>query len=189
MSKSKMHYLNVSSFAREVGVSRQSIYNWLETLDKQVYSEIVTEDNGRKIAESAVGTAQKFFRKTADIAEETEEEGTEETAESENEALRVQAETIAALNNIIVRQEEELKSREAQIAEKDKQIAEYAAKFADIAQGALQTSVQAQMLHAASESARMQNDAQGASGSVTEDNTEPKRRTLWEIITGKRRGE
>ena len=184
-------YLSVREFAERVDVTRQSIYNWLSSLDKDTYNEITIENNGRKISESAVGRARDYFDKSQNEPDKNSDSGSDAKRnlyDSNGDMFKAQTETIDALNKIILRQEEELKNREEQIAEKDKQIAEYAVKFADIAQGALQTSVQAQMLHAVSESARLQNDAQNAAESVTENNVEPKKRTLWEIIIGKRKG-
>ena len=79
-------------------------------------------------------------------------------------------ETVEALRNVIDRQADELKQKTEMLDERDKQISDYASKFAELAHNALQTAVQAQTLHAVSESDKFVNASQNVSQNATAGN-------------------
>ena len=83
------------------------------------------------------------------------------------ETIKSLQETVEALRNIIDRQADELKQKTEMLDERDNQIADYASKFAELAHNALQTAVQAQTLHAVSESDKFVNVPQNVSQNAT----------------------
>lgn len=169
-----MKYLTIAEFADRAGVSRQSVYQRVNRNGLDEYLKI--DDSGAKrISEEALKLYSNA--KTSEVAAETVQDASqareiEESAKDEYltvEAIKSLQETVEALRNVIDRQADELKQKTEMLDERDKQIADYANKFAELAHNALQTAVQAQTLHAVSESDKFVNAPQNVSQNATAD--------------------
>lgn len=167
-----MKYLTIAEFADRAGVSRQSVYQRVNRNGLDEYLKI--DDSGAKrISEEALKLYSNA--KTSEVAAETVQDASqareiEESAKDEYltvEAIKSLQETVKALQNVVDRQSEELKQKTEMLDERDKQIADYASKFAELAHNALQTAVQAQTLHAVSESDKFVNAPQNVSRNAT----------------------
>ena len=178
-----MEYLTIAEFAEKVGVSKQAIY---QRIKKGGLQEFITTENGTaKISENALElfAQNKFAGGDVKIAHNAPE--THETQEKESgECLSVQTlnglqEIIGTLQAVIDSQAEEIKQKTEMLNERDAQISKYASKFAELAQNALQTAVQAQTLHAVSESEKIINKAQNEPQNTTEDSVAEKQKTNW----------
>lgn len=169
-----MNYLTIAEFADKVGVTRQSVYQRLNRNGLDEYLKI-DEDGVKRISEEAlklyiVGKPRETATETAQDASQRDE--SEVNAKDEcltAETLKSLQETVATLEAVIERQSEELKQKTEMLDERDKQIADYANKFAELAHNALQTAVQAQTLHAVSESDKFVNAPQSVSQNATAD--------------------
>lgn len=169
-----MKYLTIAEFADRAGVSRQSVYQRVNRNGLDEYLKI--DDSGAKrISEEALKLYSNV--KASEVAAETAHDASqalenEESAKDEYltaEAIKSLQETVKTLQNVVDRQSEELKQKTEMLDERDKQIADYANKFAELAHNALQTAVQAQTLHAVSESDKFVNAPQNGSQNVTAD--------------------
>lgn len=167
-----MKYLTIAEFAERAGVSRQSVYQRVNRNGLDEYLKI--DDSGAKrISEEALKLYSNV--KASEVAAETAHDASqalenEESAKDEYltaEAIKSLQETVKTLQNVVDRQSEELKQKTEMLDERDKQIADYANKFAELAHNALQTAVQAQTLHAVSESDKFVNAPQNGSQNVT----------------------
>lgn len=169
-----MKYLTIAEFADRAGVSRQSVYQRLNRNGLDEYLKI--DDSGAKrISEKALKlySNAKISEVAAETAQDTSQAcESEESAKDEYltaEAIKNLQETVKVLQNVVDRQSEELKQKTEMLDERDKQIADYANKFAELAHNALQTAVQAQTLHAVSESDKFVNAPQSVSQNATTD--------------------
>lgn len=169
-----MKYLTIAEFAERAGVSRQSVYQRVNRNGLDEYLKI--DDSGAKrISEEALKLYSNV--KASEVAAETAHDASqalesEESAKVEYltaEAIKSLQETVKALQSVVDRQSEELKQKTEMLDERDKQIADYANKFAELAHNALQTAVQAQALHAVSESDKFVNAPQSVSQNATAD--------------------
>lgn len=169
-----MKYLTIAEFADRAGVSRQSVYQRLNRNGLDEYLKI--DDSGAKrISEEALKLYSNA--KTSEVTAETVQDAsqTRENEESVKDeyltagTIKSLQETVKALQNVVDRQSEELKQKTEMLDERDKQIADYANKFAELARNALQTAVQAQTLHAVSESDKFVNAPQNVSQNATAD--------------------
>ncbi len=167
-----MKYLTIAEFADRAGVSRQSVYQRVNRNGLDEY--LKTDDSGAKrISEEALKLYSNA--KTSEIVTETVQDASqaresEESAKDEHltaEAIKGLQETVKALQDVVDRQSEEIKQKTEMLDERDKQIADYANKFAELARNALQTAVQAQTLHAVSESDKFVNAPQNVSQNAT----------------------
>lgn len=167
-----MKYLTIAEFADRAGVSRQSVYQRVNRNGLDEYLKI--DDSGAKrISEEALKLYSNT--KTSEVAAETVQDASqaresEESAKDEYstaEAIKSLQETVKTLQDVVDRQSEEIKQKTEMLDERDKQIADYANKFAELAHNALQTAVQAQTLHAVSESDKFVNAPQNGAQNVT----------------------
>lgn len=169
-----MKYLTIAEFADRAGVSRQSVYQRVNRNGLGEY--LKTDDSGAKrISEEALKLYSNT--KTSEVAAETVQDASqaresEESAKDEYstaETIKSLQETVKTLQDVVDRQSEEIKQKTEMLDERDKQIADYANKFAELARNALQTAVQAQTLHAVSESDKFVNVPQNVSQNATAD--------------------
>ena len=169
-----MKYLTISEFADRAGVTRQSVYQRVNRNGLDEYLKI--DDSGAKrISEEALKLYSNA--KTSEVAMKTVQDApqaceSEKSAKDEcltAEAIKSLQETVKALQSVVDRQSEELKQKTEMLDERDNQIADYANKFAELAHNALQTAVQAQTLHAVSESDKFANAPQSVSPNATAD--------------------
>lgn len=169
-----MKYLTVAEFADRAGVTRQSVYQRISRNGLDGYLQI-DEDGTKRISEEALKLYSNV--KPYETAAETTQDApqTRENGESVKdeyltaESIKSLQETVEALRDVVNRQAEELKQKTGMLDERDRQIADYANKFAELAHNALQTAVQAQTLHAVSESDKFVNAPQSVSQNATAD--------------------
>ena len=169
-----MKYLTIAEFADRAGVTSQSVYQRIKRNGLEEYI-VTSEDGVKRISEEALklysnAKASEVTAETVQGASQARE--SEESAKDEYltvEALKSLQEAVKALQDVVDRQSEELKQKTEMLDERDKQIADYANKFAELAHNALQTAVQAQALHAVSESDKFVNAPQNGSQNVSAD--------------------
>ena len=124
------------------------------------------EDGVKRISEEALKLYNNVkpceaITETTQDAPQTRENG--ESAKDEYltaKTIKSLQETVEALRDVVNRQAEELNQKTEMLDERDRQIADYASKFAELAHNALQTAVQAQTLHAVSESDKLVKSSQ-----------------------------
>lgn len=178
-----MEYLTIAEFAEKAGVSKQAIYQRIKKGGLQEYT--TTENGTTKISENALELFNQSKSAEVDVKVAHNAPETHEAQEKESgECLSVQSlnslqEIVGTLQAVIDRQAEEIKQKTEILNERDAQISEYASKFAELAQNALQTAVQAQTLHAVSESEKLTNKAQIKPQNATEDSAAEKQKTNW----------
>ena len=166
-----MKYLTIAEFADRAGVTRQSVYQRVNRNGLDEYLKI-DESGTKRISEDAL----KLYNsaKPCESVSEAIHDAPETCENYMNvkdeclsaEALKSLQEAVETLRCVVDRQAEELKQKTEMLDERDKQIADYANKFAELAHNALQTAVQAQTLHAVSESDKFINPPQNDSQSV-----------------------
>lgn len=167
-----MKYLTIAEFADRAGVTSQSVYQRIKRNGLEEYI-VTSEDGVKRISEDALklysnSKKQESVAETACDAPQACESEENEGHECLNaETIKSLQETVEALRGIIDRQADELKQKTEMLDERDKQIADYASKFAELAHNALQTAVQAQTLHAVSESDKFVNAPQNGSQNVS----------------------
>lgn len=169
-----MKYLTIAEFADRAGVSRQSVYQRLNRNGLDEYLKI-DESGAKRISEEALKLYSNT--KTSEVTAETVQDASQarENEESANDeyltagAIKSLQEAVMVLQDVVNRQSEELKQKIEMLDERDKQIADYANKFAELAHNALQTAVQAQTLHAVSESDKFVNAPHNVSQNATAD--------------------
>lgn len=167
-----MKYLTIAEFADRAGVTCQSVYQRIKRNGLEEYI-VTSEDGVKRISEDALklysnSKKQESVVETACDAPQACE--SEENVGHEclnTETIKSLQETVEALRGIIDRQADELKHKTEMLDERDKQIADYASKFAELAHNALQTAVQAQTLHAVSESDKFVNAPQNVPQNAT----------------------
>lgn len=167
-----MKYLTIAEFADRAGVTSQSVYQRIKRNGLEEYI-VTSEDGVKRISEDALKLYSNS-KKQESVAEavcdapqvcESEENKGHECLNAET--TKSLQETVETLRNVIDRQADELKQKTEMLDERDKQIADYASKFAELAHNALQTAVQAQTLHAVSESDKFVNVPQSVSQNAT----------------------
>lgn len=167
-----MKYLTIAEFADRAGVTSQSVYQRIKRNGLEEYI-VTSEDGVKRISEDALklysnSKKQESVAETACDAPQACESVENEGREYLNaETIKSLQETVEVLRGIIDRQADELKHKTEMLDERDKQIADYASKFAELAHNALQTAVQAQTLHAVSESDKFVNAPQNISQNAT----------------------
>ena len=167
-----MKYLTIAEFADRAGVTSQSVYQRIKRNGLEEYI-VTSEDGVKRISEDALklysnSKKQEAVAETAcDAPKACESEENEGHECLSAETIKSLQETVEALRNVIDRQADELKQKTEMLDERDKQIADYASKFAELAHNALQTAVQAQTLHAVSESDKFVNAPQNGSQNVS----------------------
>lgn len=167
-----MKYLTIAEFADRAGVTSQSVYQRIKRNGLEEYI-VTSEDGVKRISEDALklysnSKKQEAVAETAcDAPQACESEENEGRECLSAETIKSLQETVEALRNVIDRQADELKQKTEMLDERDKQIADYASKFAELAHNALQTAVQAQTLHAVSESDKFVNAPQNGSQNVS----------------------
>lgn len=178
-----MEYLTIAEFAEKAGVSKQAIY---QRIKKGGLSEYLNTENGTaKISESALSlfNQAKSVEQTPEPhcdTPETHERQINENAEYlPTEELNSLQTALSALQTVIDRQAEEIRQKNEMLNERDAQISEYAAKFAELAHNALQTAVQAQTLHAVSESEKFTSKAQSEPQNATNESETAERKKNW----------
>lgn len=167
-----MKYLTIAEFADRAGVTSQSVYQRIKRNGLEEYI-VTSEDGVKRISEDALklysnSKKQEAVAETAcDAPQACESEENEGHECLSAETIKSLQETVEALRSVIDRQADELKQKTEMLDERDKQIADYASKFAELAHNALQTAVQAQTLHAVSESDKFVNAPQNGSQNVS----------------------
>lgn len=169
-----MKYFTIAEFADKAGVTSQSVYQRIKRNGLEEYIE-TSQDGVKRISEEALklyGSAKKrevIEETSCDTPQASEDEENEGREYLTTETIMSLQETVKALRSVVDRQAEELKQKTEMLDERDKQIADYANKFAELAHNALQTAVQAQTLHAVSESDKFVNAPQSVSRNATAD--------------------
>lgn len=169
-----MKYLTIAEFADRAGVTSQSVYQRIKRNGLEEYI-VTSEDGVKRISEDALKLYSNSKKQEAvvetvcDAPQACENEENEGCECLSAETIKSLQETVEVLRNVIDRQADELKQKTEMLDERDKQIADYASKFAELAHNALQTAVQAQTLHAVSESDKFVNAPQNGSQNVTAD--------------------
>lgn len=178
-----MEYLTIAEFAEKAGVSKQAIY---QRIKKGSLSEYLSNENGTaKISESALSlfnqakTTEQVYEPHCDTPETHERRTDENTEYLPTEEINSLQTALNALQAVIDRQAEEIKQKNEMLNERDAQISEYATKFAELAHNALQTAVQAQTLHAVSESEKLTNKAQNEPQNATGESEATERKGNW----------
>lgn len=167
-----MKYLTIAEFADRAGVTSQSVYQRIKRNGLEEYI-VTSEDGVKRISEDALKLYSNSKKQEAVVETACDAPQACESVENEGheclnaETIKSLQETVEALRDIIDRQADELKHKTEMLDERDKQIADYASKFAELAHNALQTAVQAQTLHAVSESDKFVNAPQNVSQNAT----------------------
>lgn len=167
-----MKYLTIAEFADRAGVTSQSVYQRIKRNGLEEYI-VTSEDGVKRISEDALklyGNSKKQEAVAEAVCDAPQDCESEENKGHEclsAETIKSLQETVEALRNVIDRQADELKQKTEMLDERDKQISDYASKFAELAHNALQTAVQAQTLHAVSESDKFVNAHQNVSRNTT----------------------
>lgn len=170
-----MKYLTIAEFADRAGVTSQSVYQRIKRNGLEEYI-VTSEDGVKRISEDALklySNSKKHEAVAENVCDAPQDCESEENKGHEclsAEAIKSLQETVEALRNVIDRQADELKQKTEMLDERDKQISDYASKFAELAHNALQTAVQAQTLHAVSESDKFVNASQNVSQNATAGN-------------------
>lgn len=167
-----MKYLTIAEFADRAGVTSQSVYQRIKRNGLEEYI-VTSEDGVKRISEDALKLYSNSKKQEAVVENVCDAPQACENEENEGreclsaETIKSLQETVEVLRNVIDRQADELKQKTEMLDERDKQIADYASKFAELAHNALQTAVQAQTLHAVSESDKLVNAPQNVSQNAT----------------------
>lgn len=167
-----MKYLTIAEFADRAGVTSQSVYQRIKRNGLEEYI-VTSEDGVKRISEDALKLYSNSKKQEAVVETVCDAPQACESEENEGreclsaETIKSLQETVEVLRNVIDRQADELKQKTEMLDERDKQITDYASKFAELAHNALQTAVQAQTLHAVSESDKFVNAPQNVSRNAT----------------------
>lgn len=138
-------YLPVPEFAERAGVSRQAVYSRMKSGNIDDY---ISEEGGKKRISTA---ALPFFSSRQDKNEADNQEQTiltELDRQIDDQKQSTTDKLIADLNRQVKTLSEQVEVLVQQNKEKDKKLIEYADKFAELAEKAINTTGQAQLLHA-----------------------------------------
>ena len=142
-------YLPVPEFAERAGVSRQAVYSRMKSGGIDDY---ITEEGGKKRISTA---ALPFFAPRQDGGKAAGQEQTTLLDKLTEVDRQVDNQNQSNSDNLIAELTEQVKTLNQQIEtliqqnkEKDAKLIEYADKFAELAEKAINTTGQAQLLHA-----------------------------------------
>jgi hypothetical protein len=138
-------YLTVPEFAERAGVSKQAVYSRIKSGG---IDEYISEEGGKKRISTA---ALPFFSSRQDKNEADNQEQTiltELDRQIDDQKQSTTDKLIADLNRQVKTLSEQVEVLVQQNKEKDKKLIEYADKFAELAEKAINTTGQAQLLHA-----------------------------------------
>ena len=138
-------YLAVPEFAERAGVSRQAVYSRMKSGNIDDY---ISEEGGKKRISTA---ALPFFASRQDKNETDNQEQTTLTGfdgQIDDQKRSTTDKLIADLSRQVKALSEQAEVLAQQNKEKDKKLIEYADKFAELAEKAINTTGQAQLLHA-----------------------------------------
>lgn len=142
-------YLLVPEFAERAGVSKQAVYSRIKSGS---IDEYVSEEGGKKRISTA---ALPFFAPRQDNGKVDGQEQTTLPGELTEVSRQVDNQNQSNSDKLIVELTEQVKALSRQIEilirqnkEKDAKLIEYADKFAALAEKAINTTGQAQLLHA-----------------------------------------
>lgn len=138
-------YLAVPEFAERAGVSRQAVYSRMKSGNIDDY---ISEEGGKKRISTA---ALPFFASRQDKNETDNQEQTTLTGfdgQIDDQKRSTTDKLIADLSRQVKALSEQVEVLAQQNKEKDKKLIEYADKFAELAEKAINTTGQAQLLHA-----------------------------------------
>ena len=141
-------YLPVPEFAERAGVSRQAVYSRMKSGNIDDY---ISEEGGKKRISTA---ALPFFASRQDKQDKNEPDNQEQTILTEldrqidDQKQSTTDKLIADLSRQVKTLSEHVEVLVQQNKEKDKKLIEYADKFAELAEKAINTTGQAQLLHA-----------------------------------------
>lgn len=138
-------YLPVPEFAERAGVSKQAVYSRMKSGNIDNY---ISEVGGKKRISTA---ALPFFSSRQDKNEADNQEQiilTELDRQIDDQKQSTTDKLIADLSRQVKTLSEQVEVLVQQNKEKDKKLIEYADKFAELAEKAINTTGQAQLLHA-----------------------------------------
>ena len=138
-------YLPVPEFAERAGVSKQAVYSRMKSGNIDDY---ISEVGGKKRISTA---ALPFFASRQDKNEADNQEQTILTGldrQIDDQKQSTTDKLIADLSRQVKSLSEQVEVLVQQNKEKDKKLIEYADKFAELAEKAINTTGQAQLLHA-----------------------------------------
>lgn len=138
-------YLTVPEFAERAGVSKQAVYSRMKSGNIDDY---ISEEGGKKRISTA---ALSFFASRQDKNEVDNQEQTILTGldrQIDDQKQSTTDKLIADLSRQVKTLSEQVEVLAQQNKEKDKKLIEYADKFAELAEKAINTTGQAQLLHA-----------------------------------------
>ena len=138
-------YLPVPEFAERAGVSKQAVYSRMKSGNIDDY---ISEEGGKKRISTA---ALPFFSSRQDKNEADNQEQTiftELDRQIDDQKQSTTDKLIADLSRQVKTLSEQVEVLVQQNKEKDKKLIEYADKFAELAEKAINTTGQAQLLHA-----------------------------------------
>lgn len=142
-------YLLVPEFAERAGVSKQAVYSRIKSGS---IDEYVSDEGGKKRISTA---ALPFFAPRQDKSEVDSQEQTTLPDKLTEVVKQVDGQEQSISDKLIVELTEQVKALSQQVEiliqqnkEKDEKLIEYADKFAELAEKAINTTGQAQLLHA-----------------------------------------
>ncbi len=142
-------YLAVPEFAERAGVSKQAVYS---RINSGKIDDYITEEGGKKRISTA---ALPFFAPRQDKSEVDSQEQTTSPDKLTEVVRQVDNQNQSNSDKLIVELTEQVKALSQQVEiliqenkEKDEKLIEYADKFAALAEKAINTTGQAQLLHA-----------------------------------------
>lgn len=147
---SKQHeYLTVPEFAERAGVSKQAVYSRMKTGS---IDEYISEEGGKKRISTA---ALPFFAPRQENVKVDRQEQTtslgklsEVDNQLDNQNQSTSDKLISELTEQVKELTQQVEALIQQNKEKDEKLLEYADKFAELAEKAINTTGQAQLLHA-----------------------------------------
>lgn len=142
-------YLAVPEFAERAGVSKQAVYSRIKSGSVDEY---ISEEGGKKRISTA---ALPFFAPRQDSGKADNQEQTTLPDKLTEVDGQVESQNQSNSDKLIVELTEQVKTLSQQVEsliqqnkEKDAKLIEYADKFAELAEKAINTTGQAQLLHA-----------------------------------------
>lgn len=138
-------YLTVPEFAERAGVSKQAVYSRIKSGS---IDEYISEEGGKKRISTA---ALPFFAPRQDSGKVDNQEQTtllDKLTEVDSQNQSNSDKLIAELTEQVKTLSQQIETLIRQNNEKDAKLIEYADKFAELAEKAINTTGQAQLLHA-----------------------------------------
>lgn len=142
-------YLTVTEFAERAGVSKQAVYSRIKSGS---IDEYISEEGGKKRIST---TALPFFAPRQDSGKVDNQEQTTLLDKLTEVDSQVDSQNQSNSDKLIAELTEQVKALSQQVEtlirqnkEKDAKLFEYADKFAELAEKAINTTGQAQLLHA-----------------------------------------